>query len=62
MFFCFSLAERLVGIYEDVDENSTEPSVFSEEGGEATSFFSNLYEARKKNYRCLTYSGIALSV
>lgn len=37
-----SLAERLVGIYEDVDENSTEPSVFSEEGGPVTnksSFF-----------------------
>ena len=39
MFFVlFSLAERLVGIYEDVDENSTEPSVFSNEGGE-TFFF-----------------------
>ena len=38
-FSCFSLAERLVGIYEDVDDNSTELSVFSEEGGETNSFF-----------------------
>ena len=51
-FSCFSLAERLVGIYEDVDENSTEPSVFSEEGG----------ETGIKNYKCRTYSGIPLSV
>ena len=48
MFFCFSLAERLVGIYEDVDENSTEPSVFSEEGGEATSFFLVCMKLEKK--------------
>ena len=39
VFSCFSLAERLVGIYENVDDNSTEVSVFSEEGGETTSFF-----------------------
>ena len=51
-FPCFIIAERLVGIYEDVDENSTEPSVFSEEGG----------ETGIKSHKCHTFSGIPLSV
>ena len=40
LFLCFSLGEHLVGVYEDIDDNSTDKrSVFADEGGETTNVF-----------------------